>query len=120
MYPYKHIVVAIDLFDGVEAIIQKAAAIALEHQAKLSLIHVVEPIPGYGYAFVAPTELENVLLDQAKKEMERLGEKHQVPKAERAVLLGSVKHEILAYAEKHHADLLVVGSHGRHGLGVLS
>ena len=38
---------------------------------------------------------------------------------EQWVVIGSPKTEILALAEDNNADLIVVGSHGRHGLGLL-
>ena len=35
------------------------------------------------------------------------------------VLLGSPKYEICNYARENHSDLLILGSHGRHGIKLL-
>lgn len=117
MSDYRHVLIATDLFEGSEAVIRKAKKAA--ENVKLSLIHVVEPLPGYGYAFVAPIEIEATLVEQAKKQLAALGKKYEIPSEHQHVLVGPVKMEILDFAAKEHVDLIIVGSHGRHGLGLL-
>jgi universal stress protein A len=48
-----------------------------------------------------------------------VAEKVGVPEGQRWVELGSPKLEIIRVAEKMAADLIVVGTHGRHGFGLL-
>ena len=38
---------------------------------------------------------------------------------QQSVEVGSVKHEILRFAEEQDCDLIVIGAHGRHGVATL-
>lgn len=116
---YQHILVAIDLMEGSEQVIKKGFELAKEFAAQLSLIHVVEPLPGYGYAFVAPAEVETQLVDEAKNQLKEFGEKYTISEDNLHVVLGPTKVEILETANTHNVDLLVVGTHTRHGWGHL-
>lgn len=116
---YKHILIATDLSEGSERIVQRAFELAKEFAAKLSIIHVVEPLPGYGYAFIAPAEIEQQLIDEAKKQLKEIGKKYTIDDNNIHVLLGPTKAEIIEIAEQNQVDLIVVGTHIRHGLAHL-
>lgn len=116
---YNHILIATDLLEGSEKIAKRAVEMAQEFAAKLSIIHVVEPLPGYGYAFIAPAEIESQLIDEAKKQLIELAKKYTISEENVHVVLGPTKVEILEVAEKTGVDLIVVGTHTRHGLGHL-
>ena len=99
---------------------QKAKEIAIKYQAELYLAHVVAPIPAYAYpGFSGFAEMEVVLQEQADQELSKLGDSLEVPVARRSLLTGLIKNEILSLADKLSADLIVTGSHGRHGLALL-
>jgi universal stress protein A len=119
MKKYRHVLLATDLVDDAGTVAKRAADMAEMLGADLSMIHVVEPLPGYGYAFIAPNEIENELVIEAKKQLAKLGKKHGVPEDRQVVLVGPTKTEILECADDVKADLIIVGSHGRHGLGIL-
>ncbi len=116
---YNHILIATDLLEGSEKILKRAFEIAQEFKAKLSIIHVVEPLPGYGYAFIAPAEIETQLMDEAKKQLIETAKKYSIAAENTYVVLGPTKAEILDVAETNAVDLIVVGTHTRHGLGHL-
>lgn len=116
---YQHILVAIDLMEGSEQVIKKGFELAKEFAAELSLIHVVEPLPGYGYAFVAPAEVETQLVDEAKKQLQTYAQKYTISDQNLHVVLGPTKVEILETANTNNVDMLVVGTHTRHGWGHL-
>lgn len=116
MSAYRHILYATDLHEP-EGFMQKISDIVKIFGAKLTLIHVIEPIPAYGYpGFV---DLENPFIDQAKQEMASLAKKLNVPEEHQRVEFGSIKTQVLHVAEQLKVDLIIVGSHGRHGLSIL-
>ncbi len=116
---YKHILVATDLLEGHEKLIAEAGELAKDSGAKLSLVHVVEPLPGYGYAFISPADIETQLVDEAKQQIAGVAKKHGISESDVHVLLGPTKVEIIDVAEEQKVDLTVVGTHHRHGLGHL-
>jgi universal stress protein A len=122
MLNYKHILVAIDLhpnFDQIAA--KRALEMATVCKAKLTIVHAVEHINAYGIAQAYPSvfELEQELLTQAKDELAKLCEHLKIDAAEVVVEVGSPKLVILDTVKRVNADLIVVGSHGRHGISIL-
>lgn len=116
---YKHILVATDLTDENSVVLEKAAKLAKSFDASLGLIHVVEPLPGYGYAYVGVADIESQLLDEAKQAMKKIAEKYGVDEQHCHVKVGPTKSEIMDLVEKEHVDCIVLGSHGRHGIAEL-
>lgn len=116
---YKHILVATDLLHGSDLVIKRAKEMATLMGADLRLLHVVEPLPGYGYAFIGSAEIEVELVNEAKKQLAKLAEKYGVTEKNLHVEIGPTKVEILRIAEEQNADLIVVGSHGKNGFSVL-
>ena len=114
---YKHILYATDLSDITGAIAEKAAKFAELFSAKLTLIHTIEPLPAYGYPGI--TDLESPLIEQAKTDLAALGEKLNVKLEDQRVEFGSIKRQVLAVAKELGIDLILVGSHGHHGLSKL-
>jgi universal stress protein A len=120
---YKHILLAVDFFEQSQVVTAKAKSLAEINQAKLSLIHVVEnlPIPDSGYGWDASFEVDltSEFLASAKKKLVLLGDSLGVSEDGIKVELGSPKYEITRIAEENQVDLIVVGSHGRHGLALI-
>ncbi len=114
---YKHILYAADLHEEKSAAQQQAAQLAAALGAKLSLVHVIEPIPAYGYPGMG--DLQSPLIDHARKAMAEVGDELNVAPADQHIEFGSVKAKVLAIAETLNADLIIIGSHDRHGLGRL-
>lgn len=121
MAAYQHLLVAVDFTDSVSHVIERAQQIAEKDNARVSLIHVVEPTP---VDFLDQTMLVDINLDEllqktARQQMQTLAKKFAIDSENTYLELGSVKTEIFKRAEAISADLIVVGSHGRHGLGLL-
>ncbi len=116
---YKHILLATDLVDDNKAVIDKASELSKVWGAKLSILHVVEPLPSYGYAYIGGADIESQLMDEAKTKIANLGSAMGVADADQHIEVGPTKIEVLRVAEENQVDLIVVGSHGRHGLAVL-
>ncbi len=124
MSDYKHILVAIDFSDSSEKILQKAQAIASRNNAQLSLLHVVEYLPPIDTVY-EPVLTSNWLIDEnelrehASKSLQALAKQYRLNNDQLHVRLGSPKYEISEFIDKQNCDLVVMGSHGRHGLNIL-
>ena len=122
MSKYKHILLALELDSKNDNIlINKAKEMVKQYGAKLSLIHAVEHLSNYGaaYGVTAGIDLEEELLQEAKKMMGSFAKKNDVSDSKQHVLIGPAKHVIIDEAKECKADLIVVGSHGRHGVRLL-
>lgn len=117
---YKRVLFATDFDEvGINAA-YKAKKMADENHAALYLVHVIEPIPAYAYpGFAGFAEVEMSIREQAEKELNTLADRLNVDAAHRLLELGSIKNEVLRVATEYHIDLLVAGSHGKHGLALL-
>lgn len=114
---YNHILYATDLSEETQQLAEKVDAFTQLFDAKLTLIHTIEPIPAYGYPGI--TDIESPLIEQAKNDLEVMAKKLNVKTVDQRVEFGSVKHQVLRVAEELNVDLILVGSHGRHGLSTL-
>lgn len=114
---YFKILLATDLTKDGHKVDRKAWELANQFDAKLFIIHVIEPIPAYGYPGV--TDIESPHIEEAKAEMKKLAGEFMVPDDRYFVEVGPTKTLILDKADEIDADLIVVGSHGRHGLSRL-
>lgn len=122
MTVYKHILLAVDLSEHSEAVGRRACALARACGAKVSLLHVVEyiPVDPAGEALLpTPVNLEQELVDSARKRLDALAATLGVSDAVRQVEIGNIKSEIIRIAGELKADLIVLGSRERHGLAVL-
>lgn len=117
---YKKVLFATDFDEVGISAARKAKKIADENQAQLYLVHVVEPIPAYAYpGFAGFAEVEVSIREQAEKELDNLARELGVDSAHLFIEFGSTKNEVLRVAKEQNVDLIVTGSHGKHGLALL-
>ena len=119
---YQHILIAVDLTEASEKVAQRALALAERCDARLSLVHVVEyvPVDPAGEALLPPpVNMEDELMDAARKRLDALAGKLNLPDCRRHVVLGNIKTEVARLASENSVDLIVLGSHERHGLQLL-
>ncbi|NMX90606.1 MULTISPECIES: universal stress protein [unclassified Pseudomonas] len=118
---YEHILVAVDLTEECDPVIKRAVAIAGDN-VKLSLVHIVEPM-AMAFGGDVPmdlSQLQQQQFDQAKERLDRLIAKYPALKKDQSHLTyGQPRQEIHHLAKEQNCDLIVVGSHGRHGLALL-
>lgn len=122
MKNYRSLLLAVELNpESDQLIIQKALDIAKEFNAKLAVLHAIEHVSSYGaaYGVAVGADIEQMLLDNAKKEMVKLGQKLNVSDSSQIIRVGPAGQIILEEAEKNKADLVIIGSHGRHGIRLL-
>jgi universal stress protein A len=119
---YKHLLLAVDFAPETEHVVERASHLRDQWGSRLSLLHVVEYLPmAYSGDLVLPDDfdLEQELLEVAKKQMTAMGNRLKVPEEDRHIDIGGTGHTILRIAEEIGVDLIVLGSHGRHGLAAL-
>ncbi|MCK8654837.1 universal stress protein [Pseudomonas umsongensis] len=120
--PYTHILVAVDLTEECDPVIHRARELSVSNEAKLSLVHIVEPM-AMAFGGDVPmdlSQLQQQQFDQAKERLDRLILKYPELSREFSHLTyGQPRQEIHHLAKEQECDLIVVGSHGRHGLALL-
>ena len=116
---YKHVLFATDLTEDTPYLIEKVLTICTFTKAQLSIIHVVEPLPGYSFAYLGIEDIEGQLVTESKQSMSKLVTRLNIPISNQFVEIGPTKTKILKVAEEVNADLIICGSHGRHGLSLL-
>lgn len=119
---YKKILLALELipeFD--EFLVKKVQNLTAFDGVAIYLIHAVEHLSSYGaaYGISAVIDVEDMLVNEAKNSMLKLASKFNVPEDHCCVKVGPAKFLILEEAQKQGIDLIVVGSHGRHGVRLL-
>nr|WP_249742872.1 universal stress protein [Halomonas sp. OfavH-34-E] len=112
--------VAVDLTKDSHKILERALQIADRNHAKLSIMHTLEPL-GFAYGGDIPMDLTSIqdqLDDHAKQRLAEIADAH-VARDDQHVVVGMPDTEIHRFADEHDVDLIVVGSHGRHGFALL-
>ena len=121
---YDKILVAVDNTNEAEDVVMSAMLVAEEH-AEIHLVTVVQPLAGvYGTMIWSPAitdtqELEESLLKQSKARLTEMGLRHGLNADDIHVIIGSAAPKIRSLAEDIGADLIVIGTHGRHGVGLI-
>ncbi|WP_028693763.1 universal stress protein [Pseudomonas cremoricolorata] len=129
---YTHLLVAVDLTEECDPVIKRAMAIAGPTGAKVSLVHIVEPM-AMAFGGDVPmdlSQLQQQQFDQAKLRMSQVLDKYSaktdatgsrpaIEPGDLHLVYGQPRQEIHELAKTEHCDLIVVGSHGRHGLALL-
>ena len=119
---FKKILLAADL-SGMSRKVAKGTSIADKNHAKLNVVYVLEYTPvvyGEGeFSIPVDSELMTIFEKNAKKALAQLGNDFGIPPERQYLEIGYVKKAIIDLAKKIHTDLIVIGSHGRHGVQLL-
>ena len=121
MSQYNKILVAVDLSEDSAQVAQRGHAIANNNGAELHLIHVIEPL-SFAYGGDIPMDFSGIqdeIHQQATQQLERFAESNGIDQQHQHIVLGRPEVEIHTTAKELGADLIVVGSHGRHGLALI-
>lgn len=122
MAAYKHILVAVDVCDDFKPLLDKATELAksAEKAAKISIIHVVEPVyypENYMGGLVVDVHQKSI--DFAVEELSSVSGEYSIADDDIHVVTGRHATAIHEFAEDNNVDLVIVGSHGKHGLQLL-
>lgn len=121
MSRYARILLAVDLTDESSQLAERAVEMARLNQAQLSLIHVVEPL-SFAYGGDVPMDLSTIqeqLDEHARNKLDEYASKLDYPVVRKFVVTGNAETEIHRIASNEEIDLIILGSHGRHGLALL-
>lgn len=121
MGDYNTILVAVDLSEEATEVAERAARIAAAQGAQLHVIHVIEPL-SFAYGGDIPIDFSTIqdeIQQQAETQLHGLCKKLAVPSEHLHIVLGRPEAEIHSLAETLSAELIIVGSHGRHGFALL-
>lgn len=107
-----------DLSESSDAAFPAACALARDYQARLLIVHVVEPPPtlsGEGLLVVPPAEEEA----EVRQRLRRLQPPDSRIHVRHLILRGDPAGEILRVANRGKCDAIVMSTHGRTGLSRL-
>ncbi|MDB1124938.1 universal stress protein [Vibrio algarum] len=115
MMSYQHILVAVDLSDDSQLLLDKAADLAKATHAKLSLIYIDvmkddEFTQQIVNSFVRASENNNVL-QNSKDQLNRLVENTSYPVEQTLVGFGGLSQELEDAVKEYEIDLIVCGHH---------
>jgi len=117
MLPIHTILHPTDLSPNSKYAFELASALAHDYQARLVLLYVKEPAQvAFGEFGAFPLETEEIT-PALKEKLEELRPTDAALRVEHRFCYGDPTGEILALAHQTHCDLIVMGSHGRTGLG---
>ena len=118
---YEKILVAVDLGTDSAAVLARAMTLA-PMGSEIHVAHVLEPlIVEGGYDLLPPLTMDT---DSERRRLAQdglrgLANSWAIPAQRCHLAVGATKGEILRLGQELSADLIVVGSHGRHGLALL-
>ena len=116
MSDYSTILLAIDLTDEADIVAAKAKSLLEASNASLHLVYVIEPL----YFTDLDTEnIQRIMRNQAEEFLAHFADRHRIPPENVHLCQGRPQDEIHRLVNDISADLVVVGSHGRHGLSLL-
>jgi nucleotide-binding universal stress UspA family protein len=120
----KTLLVPVDLSDASKFVVETTAELAQQLSARVILLHIVEPVATYvpvgatmDVIAAAHPPLEPAeSLSAPDARLKALAEPLEAAgiEVEPVTLIGLAIDDILEQAEKHHADYIILGSHG-HG-----
>lgn len=120
----KKIACCTDFSKNAESAFQTAVEMAEKYHAGLDLLHVLPPVITPMMSeneWIVPDDSKNSLFIQLEKRMEQTyaGRIDKGIKHELVVLSGHVSTEILRYLEKNQVDIVILGSYGLTGMGLV-
>ena len=121
MSDYRNLLVCLDLTEDSVRVLERARALAATTGGTLTLLHVVEyvPVEPMGEALLPAVQIEAELAERATTQIAELANRLGLGTAERLVLTGNIKAEVVRVAQEKRCDLIVIGSRERHGVSIL-
>jgi len=122
---YRHVLAAVDVSEEAGEVLERARSLADEHKAQLSVCTVVRPLTHVygGLDMMAYTQasvnFEQEALVQARAQLETQAGRFGIAADDVHVSIGAPVSQVVETAQTLGADLIVLGSHGKHGLGLL-
>jgi nucleotide-binding universal stress UspA family protein len=124
---YKRIMVAVDGSESSELALNEAIMLTKDLHAQICILHITDVIPIYNRTYVAygvdltehEESIKKASLTILDKMAQKVREEGITPEIQNVVIvedIDSIPEKIVAHANDWHADLLVLGTHGRRGV----
>lgn len=117
MINYAKILFPLDLSDTAPAVARHVVTMVEKFQAEL---HVLNVVPTYdGPTFVSYNQVMDEITQDANQAVEKFCQENfsGMQKPVTHVSMGHTGRQVLKYAEDNGIDLIIMGTHGRSGLG---
>ncbi|MEZ4788689.1 MAG: universal stress protein [Flavobacteriales bacterium] len=116
-----NILVALDISDTDDLVLDHVHFIAADREVKLRLVHVAAPPPDFVGYEVGPQYIRDARADELKHEHAELLRRRQELSAlgcevDHRLVMGPIVETLVAEAGSFDAHLIILGSHGRRGL----
>ena len=110
---YRHLLLAVDIYEDSDVLFTEALRLQAFYQAKLSVVHVTPHlVSSMPYAH----DFQDAVASQAHKSIREFKDKYNLQQDDFYLEEGNPKSEVVLLAKKINADLIICGSHGKHGL----
>jgi nucleotide-binding universal stress UspA family protein len=121
MSSFKHILVPVDFGDAMQPGVDLAISMAQKLDARLTLLHTFDVTPFTTLARYAPPVDVGPIIASAERELAKVLASVQAtwPKSDSAFRQGAPQDAIIEAAGALGCDLIVIGTHGRHGVARL-
>lgn len=111
---FSHLLVPVDLTSRNSAALEIAFELAVENKASVSLLHVIQTIDSGNEPADSETQkFYDHLHERVASDMDRIAQRFQDAglKVESKIRVGDRLRDIVAFAEEHAIDLIVMSSH---------
>ncbi len=122
---YKKILVAVDVTDEAEQVLEAARKLAEGRDSEVAVVTVMRPLTDYytNYNLFLETgegqRVEEQALRHTTAWLSEHAKQYGIDAEAVNVVVGKPAVEIRKLAEQLGVDLIVVGTHGRHGIGLM-
>ncbi len=112
---YHTLLFTTDLLEGAERLCEQAVLFAKQFNAKLYILHVVEPPITAQYAqALGFAEMIEPPTEAAKAVLDTLADANNIKADYRIIKVGSASHQIIETAKMLFCDAIIIGSHASH------
>lgn len=115
------VLIAIDLSDSCEKVLHAGKGLADTYHASCEVIYAIEPYISHLGDITAPQLMPDLLAmkQELLPHLETLTAKHNIDTQHTHIEFGHASDAIIEKAHNENFDLIVLGSHGRHGVRLL-
>ena len=113
---YTHILVATAFSERCQSTLKHAQIIAQNHNARLSLVHFIEPLPATAFSYAGAIDVDKQRINAAKAKLKEVGQSLGVNEEDRYISEALPKAGIVKLAKKLDVNLIIVGNHGHNAM----